>query len=229
MFFGFSVFIILISIIFKSFIIKNRNGVRNYDTSNTYTISEPQAQSGKYRPITSHYSKETLKGVDINNNNIGSKQKKATPSALAGQFVPNGQLAINNANTNINMNQNSVKNSAQNQEQAHNHAYEHKVEPIDEASVHDLFEDRKEAYRERKAQMKADLPKTSYSEVKEKIKASNSGKYREIQRNSAKNGDNGCVPGSGETSIKCEYCGANNIVPHSRNIKYNCYFCREEI
>ena len=223
MFFGISFVVIIISVIFKSFIIKNRNGARNYDTNNTYMTSETQVQSGKYRPITSRYSKETLKGVDINNNNIGSKQKKATQSALAGQFVPNGQLANNNANTNININQNSVQN------QEHNHAYEHKVEPIEEASVHDLFEDRREAYRERKAQIKADLPKTSYSEAEEKIKAANGGKYREIQRNSAKNGDNGCITARGETAIKCEYCGANNIVPYSRNIKYSCYFCREEI
>ena len=111
----------------------------------------------------------------------------------------------------------------------HNHAYEHKVAPIDEATVHEKFEDRKEAYRERKAQMKADLPKTSYSQVEQKIKSSNSGQYRNVHRNSAKNGDNGYMPTRSEKAVKCSYCGANNIVPWNANVKYSCYFCREEL
>ena len=39
----------------------------------------------------------------------------------------------------------------------HTHAYEHKVQPIGEASVHERFEDRKEAYIERKQQMNQEL------------------------------------------------------------------------
>lgn len=130
---------------------------------------------------------------------------KMQQSPLAGQFVPNG--AVSN----------------------HNHAYEHKVEPIDEVSVHEKFEDRKEAYRERKAQMKADLPKTSYSQAEQANKSSNARPYQSIHRNAAKNGDNGYFPNRSEKAIKCGYCGATNIIPWNANVKYNCYFCREEL
>lgn len=214
--FIFLFYILIIIFIYKAILkIRKRNIYGNNYENNygntTYMGNVEQGQSGKYRPITSHYSKETLKGVDIHNSNIASNRSTIKTSPLAGQFIPNGVKAGNSQNNN------------------HNHAYEHKVEPIGEASVHDMFEDRKEAYRERKAQMKADLPKTSYSEVEQKIKSSNSGKHRNIQRNSAKNGDNGYVPTRGESAIKCKYCGAINIVPYKRNITYSCYFCREEI
>lgn len=169
---------------------------------------KPQGQPDRYSTINSHYSQATLKG---NSNYSNSNQKngrtvtKPKQSPLAGQFV-----ADNAANS-------------------HNHAYEHKVEPIDEASVHELSEDRKEAYRERKAQMKADLPKTSYSQTEQKIKSSNGGQYRNVHRNSAKNGDNGYMPNRSEKAVKCSYCGANNIIPWNANVKYSCYFCREEL
>ena len=112
----------------------------------------------------------------------------------------------------------------------HNHAYEHKVQPIEEASVHERFEDRKEAYIERKQQMKADLPKTSYSKMEEMNKG-----Y--VMNNSSQNsynnyGQNGDVASAGssyEENITCKYCGAQNIVPKSRTKAYNCYFCREVI
>lgn len=111
----------------------------------------------------------------------------------------------------------------------HNHAYEHKVEPIEEATVHELFEDRKEAYRERKAQMKAELPKTSYSEDASNNKILKSENYTGMSRNTAKNGDNGYMPNRSEKAIKCSYCSAMNIVPWNAKEKYSCYFCREEL
>lgn len=163
----------------------------------------PQGQPDKYKTINSHYSQATLQGTANAKRNLQQSQVQQSP--LAGQFVANSTT------------------------DEHNHAYEHKVEPIEEATVHEKFEDRKEAYRERKAQMKADLPKTSYSQVEQKIKSSNGGKYRNIQRNAARNGDNGDMPNRSEKAVKCSYCGANNIIPWKANVKYSCYFCREEL
>ena len=112
----------------------------------------------------------------------------------------------------------------------HTHAYEHKVQPIGEASVHERFEDRKEAYIERKQQMKADLPKTSYSKMEEANKNFNTTTYSSNGYNTyGINGDNASVTSAYEEKVTCKYCGAENIVPRSRNKKYNCYFCREEI
>ncbi len=112
----------------------------------------------------------------------------------------------------------------------HNHAYEHKVEPIEEASVHSLVQERKQDYIERKAERKADLPKTSYSKVEEKLnKNSSSSKYRDVQGVFAKNGDNGAIVAGNETVMTCEYCGAKNILPRSRSVAYKCYFCRQEL
>ncbi len=111
----------------------------------------------------------------------------------------------------------------------HNHAYEHKVEPIEEASVHSLVQERKQDYIERKAERKADLPKTSYSKVEEKLKKNNSSKYRDVQGVFAKNGDNDAMVAGNETVMTCEYCGAKNILPRSRSVAYKCYFCRQEL
>ncbi len=241
--FIFLFYILIVIFIFKAILkrIGNRNSYRNNYRNNyennygnnygntTYMGNAAQGQPDKYRPITSHYSKETLKGVDINSN-ISSNKSKVRQSPMAGQFIPDGESTNNGQNSNKRYStNNSQYNQGNKQDQDHNHAYEHKVEPIEEASVHDLFEDRKEAYRERKAQMKADLPKTSYSEVEKRIKSSNGGKYKKVQRNSARNGDNGYAPTRSESAIKCKYCGAINIVPCKRNITYSCYFCREEI
>ena len=111
----------------------------------------------------------------------------------------------------------------------HTHAYEHKVQPIGEASVHERFEDRKEAYIERKQQMKADLPKTSYSKMEEANRGYNTTAYAGTYNNYGGNGDNVAVTSSYDEKVTCKYCGAENIVPRSRSKKYNCYFCREEI
>lgn len=112
----------------------------------------------------------------------------------------------------------------------HTHAYEHKVQPIGEASVHERFEDRKEAYIERKQQMKADLPKTSYSKMEEANKSFNATSYSANGYNTyGLNGDMASVTSGYEEKVTCTYCGAENIVPRSRTKKYNCYFCREEI
>ena len=112
----------------------------------------------------------------------------------------------------------------------HTHAYEHKVKPIGEASVHERFEDRKEAYIERKQQMKADLPKTSYSKMEEANKSFNATSYSTNGYNTyGLNGDMASVTSGYEEKVTCTYCGAENIVPRSRTKKYNCYFCREEI
>lgn len=111
----------------------------------------------------------------------------------------------------------------------HQHAYEHKVEPVDEASVMDMHEERKEAYLEKKRQMKEDLPKSSYSEAQNRVLNTNGGAYRDVNREYGRNGDNGTVPSPYETAVKCPYCSAVNLVPSSRNKKYSCYFCRQEI
>lgn len=112
----------------------------------------------------------------------------------------------------------------------HNHAYEHKVEPIKEATVINTFEDRKEAYRERKKEIKADLHKTSYSKAEESLKAK---EYKKTNTDNlldyGKNGDNSSPIGAYEERIKCNYCGAINIVPRSRSKALKCYFCRQEV
>lgn len=176
---------------------------RSSNVNVPYQNRTMQGRPDKYRTINSHYSQATLQGAGNSRRNV---HKGKTESTTMSQ-----QLA---ASGNVN---------------DHNHSYEHKVEPIEEATVHELFDDRKEAYRERKAQMKADLHKSSYSEVEQRLKSSNGGKYREIHRNAAKNGDNGCMPDRGEKAVRCSYCGANNIIPLNANVKYNCYFCREEL
>jgi hypothetical protein len=112
----------------------------------------------------------------------------------------------------------------------HTHAYEHKVEPIGEATVHEIFEDRKEAYRERKQMMKADLPKTSYSKMEESGLNYTSNSYSDTTYNNyGTNGDVNSASGYNEESVTCKYCGAVNILPKSRTKEYNCYFCREVI
>ena len=117
----------------------------------------------------------------------------------------------------------------------HTHAYEHKVQPIEEASVMERFEDRKEAYIERKQQMKADLPKTSYSKMEEINNGYvnngyvNNGYNTNGYNNYGQNGDMASVSNRNEELVICKYCGANNIVPISRTKAYNCYFCRENI
>jgi hypothetical protein len=77
--------------------------------------------------------------------------------------------------------------------------------------------------------MKADLPKSSYSVVEEKIKKSSGGKYQNIQGVFAKNGDNGSPVYDNEENISCTYCGAKNILPRNRSVAYKCYFCRQEL
>lgn len=199
-FLGVFVYIIISAVKINS---SKRSNNRSGNTNVPYQNRTTQGRPDKYRTINSHYSQATLQGAGNSRRNV--QKDKAKSSDMSKQ--PTASDTVN----------------------SHNHSYEHKVEPIDEASVHEMFEDRKEAYRERKAQMKADLHKSSYSEVEQKLKSSNGGKYREIHRNSAKNGDNGYMPNRSEQAVRCSYCGANNIIPRNANVKYNCYFCREEL
>lgn len=111
----------------------------------------------------------------------------------------------------------------------HEHAYEHKVQPIEEASVHEMFEDRKEAYIERKQQMKADLPKTSYSKMEEINQGYVMSNMQNSYNNYGQNGDMASASNRSEENVTCKYCGAQNIVPRSRDKEYKCYFCREVI
>lgn len=110
----------------------------------------------------------------------------------------------------------------------HDHAYEHKVAPIVEASVMDKFEDRKEAYLDRKQQMKADLPKTSYSKMEELNDMKSSSSY-EINVNAQVGKSSNAVLQMNDSQEKlvCKNCGAENIVPASRSTAYSCYFCKE--
>lgn len=188
-------------------IIKRTGGSQNNTT--TYTsnnVSGNQQADSKYKTINSHYSPETLNGT--RNHTIYKKDAYGTTV----QPVHNGTFRTDYEVS-----------------QSHNHAYEHKVEPISEASVHELFDERKQAYRERKAEMKADLPKSSYSVVEEKVMKSNSSKYRDVQGVFAKNGDNIAEVTQNEEMLLCQYCGAKNIVPRNRSITYKCYFCRQEV
>lgn len=172
-------------------------------TSNNMTVNHQPGS--KYNTINSHYSQETLNGT---------RQTTASKDTYGMPIQPayNGTFRTDYEESN-----------------AHNHAYEHKVEPIGEASVHEIFDERKQAYRERKAEMKADLPKSSYSVVEEKIKKSSGGKYQNIQEVFAKNGDNGSPVYDNEENISCTYCGAKNILPRYRSVAYKCYFCRQEL
>ena len=112
----------------------------------------------------------------------------------------------------------------------HNHAYEHKVAPIEEVSVLDKFEDRKEAYLERKEQMRADLPKTSYSKMEEAGMANYKPSF-EADRNVqvAKSSNSVLQMNDQQEKLICKNCGAENIVPTSRATAYNCYFCKETL
>ena len=50
----------------------------------------------------------------------------------------------------------NIKKTSNNGDPNHQHAYEHKVTPVDEASVINMHEERKEAYMEKKRQRKED-------------------------------------------------------------------------
>ncbi|MBQ9699079.1 MAG: hypothetical protein IJV71_00465 [Lachnospiraceae bacterium] len=198
------VFFVVFFGIFGSVIYRMIKGVKTTSqvTRTIIDTTRADSQSGKYSTINSHYSQETLNGT--------------RGQGPAGDSTPIQPVYNGTFRTDYAVNED------------HNHAYEHKVEPIEEATVHELFEERKQAYRERKAEMKADLPKTSYSEVEAKVKKSSS-KYRDVQGVFAKNGDNGAMVAGNEMLISCDYCGAKNIVPRSRSTAYKCYFCRQEV
>lgn len=198
------VFFGIFALCFGTFIYKFIKAFNGSSRSNLNQTTG-QNQSSKYQTINSHYSPETLKGNNVQN--TASKDEYGMPMQPAYNGTFRTDYAANDD---------------------HNHAYEHKVEPIEEASVHELFEERKQAYRERKAEMKADLPKTSYSQVEAKLNK-NASKYREVQGVFAKNGDNGAIAGRNEELIACTYCGAKNIRPRSRSVAYKCYFCRQEL
>lgn len=121
------------------------------------------------------------------------------------------------ANNNVNDNVNT----------GHDHAYEHKVAPIVEASVLDKYEERKEAYFDRKQQMREDLPKTSYSKMEE----FNSKSSYELNVNAqvGKSSNSVLQMNNEQEKIACKNCGAENIVPASRSIAYSCYFCKETL
>ena len=123
----------------------------------------------------------------------------------------------------------NIKKTSNNGDPNHQHAYEHKVTPVDEASVINMHEERKEAYMEKKRQRKEELPKSSYSETQNVVLASNGGAYRDVNREYGKNGDNGTMPMRNEEAVRCPYCNAVNIVPASRRKTYSCYFCRQEV
>lgn len=152
----------------------------------------------------------------------------------------NGQLyGMNQYTAPYNMNQNQNFNGAPyyNSSQSvsvvddnHNHTYSHKVEPIEEASVHTLAEERKEAYLDRKQQMKEDLPKTSYSKMEEmnivqsdNLSISNAGTQVDENSNAA------WQMNDQHEKVICKNCGAENLVPRIRNTAYSCYFCKEMI
>lgn len=169
--------------------------------------------------ITFSITKSFRRGRNNYNRLTKTNTYVPTSSAKYGQHVNDVKNMSNDHNNEIN--------------QDHNHAYEHKVEPIEEASVHDLFEERKEAYRERKAQMKADLHKSSYSEAEEKEQAQCKSENNGIIRKAAKCGDNGYMPNRSEEKKNCPYCGAINIVPWEwrpdKKEVYSCYFCRQDL
>ena len=165
-------------------------------------------------------------------NNIGGKMNNMVQRQRMNQTGPASVPPSKYQTINSHYSQQTLNGTANNMNYngGHTHAYEHKVQPIEEASVHERFEDRKEAYIERKQQMKADLPKTSYSKMEEANKNYNTNSYSNNGYNTyGANGDNATVTTAYDEKITCKYCGAENIVPRSRSKKYNCYFCREEI
>ena len=165
-------------------------------------------------------------------NNIGGKMNNMVQRQRMNQTGPASAPPSKYQTINSHYSQQTLNGTANNMNYngGHTHAYEHKVQPIEEASVHERFEERKEAYIERKQQMKADLPKTSYSKMEEANKNYNTNSYSNNGYNTyGANGDNATVTTAYDEKITCKYCGAENIVPRSRSKKYNCYFCREEI
>ena len=151
-------------------------------------------------------------GYNMNQNGYNTNQY--SQPYTTNQSMNNQAYYNTNATTNVNA--------------GHDHAYEHKVAPIVEASVMDKFEDRKEAYLDRKQQMKADLPKTSYSKMEELNNMKSSASY-EINVNAQVGKSSNAVlqMNDGQEKVTCKNCGAENIVPASRSTAYSCYFCKE--
>lgn len=164
-----------------------------------------------------------------NTNNYDNVRRQRINQKLDGTGNPNRYSTINSHYTQQTLNGKGVGSYVPSNG-GHTHAYEHKVEPIGEATVHGLFENRKEAYMERKQQIKADLPKSSYSKIDEFNNGYTNSSYTQAPYNNyGKNGDMASVTSQYDEKIMCKYCGAENIVPKSRTKEYKCYFCREQI
>ncbi len=127
------------------------------------------------------------------------------------------------------INNSNPKNPQNNSQNNHNHAYQHKVEPIQKATVHEERSQRIQEYmKKQEVQQEAREKRameTNTSSVDGKV---NNGMSRGNYK-SGKNGDNGEMPKVNEIRLTCGYCGAINILPRSRNQRYSCYFCREDI
>ena len=124
---------------------------------------------------------------------------------------------------------NKPVNTVQKNNNSHNHAYQHKVQPMEQATVHEVRSQRIQEYMEKQEAQE----ERRQERAKEVNSSSVDGKvnngYSRGRYPSAKNGDNGTVPNRSEKCIVCGYCGAKNIVPWSGSKKYSCYFCREDI
>lgn len=115
----------------------------------------------------------------------------------------------------------------------HNHAYKHKVEPIDKATVvknrenTDKTEDNKDSSMNLWDESIDNSLNSKLSQYRMENKTKDD--MKKNNRLAGKNGDNGYMPQANEEQIKCDYCGALNILPAYRNGEYTCYFCREII
>lgn len=119
----------------------------------------------------------------------------------------------------------------------HNHAYKHKVEPVKTATVVKEHQIRKQQQEQKRRTLDAMYKEgtTGYkSDVTNGGVSENQSVSRGYERRDdliqGKNGDYGTDISTGEQSVVCGYCGANNILPRGVVIKkYSCYFCRQQL
>lgn len=190
------------------------NGYNQYNQTYNQNGYNNQYNQNSYNNQYNQNSYNANQQYNVNQNSYNTNQQYNTNQKLNYQ-VDYSANNTNNATNNLNNNY------------GHNHAYEHKVAPIIEASVLDKLDDRREAYFDKKQQMREDLPKTSYSKMEE---INTKGSYElNVNAQVGKSSNSVLQVNNDQERIICKNCGAENIVPASRSTTYSCYFCKETL
>ena len=217
--------LIIIGIIIAIVITKVKSsGNTKYPKANMYN----NQYNRPYNMNQNGYNNQYRQPYNMNQNGYNNPNGY-NPNTFNNQNGYNNQLN-NQYNMNQNVNNQAAYNATTNANAGHNHAYEHKVTPIQEASVIEKSEDRKEAYLDRKQQMKADLPKTSYSRMEAMDQTQSSASYTSSAGGHfGYSSDSMMQVSPSQERVICKNCGAENIVPASRSTAYSCYFCKETL